>query len=149
MELIASRGFELNEARLKMAKMPIGAKLIENSVSRAPGFRIDNVFVLAGIPAIAQAMFDAIAADLTHGQEIHSASVDVLLKESDIAAPLEQLARQNPTVEIGSYPFTRNGIYGANLVVRGTDRATVNRVVEEIETAMRNAGGETLEPIKA
>ncbi len=129
-------GRELNEARLKMARIPAGAALIDNPISQAPGFRMANVYVLAGIPAIARAMFESAAAELARGAPIHSRSVDVLLREGDIADPLERIARAHPEVEIGSYPFTRDGRFGANLVVRGTDAAAVEAVLAEIEATM-------------
>ncbi len=90
---LLTRGIgELNEARLRMARVPVGGTLIENPVSAAPGFRIGNVFVLAGIPGIARAMFAAAVPQLRAGATIHSASVDVFIREGDIAAPLERIA---------------------------------------------------------
>jgi molybdenum cofactor synthesis domain-containing protein len=125
---------ELNPARLKMAHIPVGAVLIDNPVSLAPGFRIGNVFVLAGIPAIARAMFQASIPQLASGPQIVSAAIDVYAREGDIAAPLEEIAAAHPEVEIGSYPFSRNGRFGANLVVRGTDPEAVHSVLDEIKT---------------
>jgi molybdenum cofactor synthesis domain-containing protein len=133
---------ELNEARLKMARVPTGAVLIDNPVSHAPGFRIGNVFVLAGIPAIMRAMFAATVPMLTTGAQILSASVDVYVREGDLAEPLERIALAHPEVEIGSYPFTRDSRFGATLVVRGTDTAAVERVREEIVRAMVALAGE-------
>jgi molybdenum cofactor synthesis domain-containing protein len=133
---------ELNEARLKMARVPKGATLVDNPVSHAPGFRIDNVFVYAGIPAIMRAMFAASVRLLTKGAQILSASVDVYAREGDLAEPLERIARAHPDVEIGSYPFSREGRFGASLVVRGTDGATVERVRGEIVAAMVALAGE-------
>jgi molybdenum cofactor synthesis domain-containing protein len=132
---------DLNEARLKMARIPVGATLVANSVSNAPGFRIENVFVLAGSPSIARAMFEAAKPELEAGAVIRSASVDVFAREGDIAAPLERLALENADVEIGSYPFIRDGRYGANLVVRGTDEGRIEAVMEEIVATMRALGG--------
>ena len=138
-----SRGgtIELNEARLKMAHVPRGAQLIDNPLSQAPGFRIGNVFVLAGIPSVAQAMFAGIRDGLDAGPSIVSASVDVYMREGDIAAPLQAIADAHPEVEIGSYPFSRDGHFGANLVVRGVDADLVARVVRKIEERMRALGG--------
>jgi molybdenum cofactor synthesis domain-containing protein len=133
---------ELNEARLKMARLPAGATLIDNPVSHAPGFRLDNVFVYAGIPAIMRAMFAASVPLLTRGARILSASVDVYAREGDLAEPLERIARAHPEVEIGSYPFAREGRFGASLVVRGTDAAAVERVREKIVRAMVTLAGE-------
>ena len=140
---LLTRGIgELNEARLKMARLPVGGTLIENPVSAAPGFRMGNVFVLAGIPSIARAMFAAAVPQLRAGATIRSASVDVFIREGDIAAPLERIAEAWPDVEIGSYPFARDGVYGANLVVRGADEAVIARVMDEIVQAMTALGGE-------
>jgi len=133
---------ELNEARLKMARVPAGATLVDNSVSHAPGFRIGNVFVYAGIPAIMRAMFTASIPALTRGAQILSASVDVYAREGDLAEPLERIALAHPEVEIGSYPFAREGRFGASLVVRGTDAAAVQQVLEEVVRAMVALAGE-------
>jgi molybdenum cofactor synthesis domain-containing protein len=138
--LAGSRG-ELNEARLKMARVPAGATLIDNPISNAPGFRLENVFVLAGIPAIARAMFKSLAPELTTGAQILSASVEVHAREGDLAAPLERIAEAHLEVEIGSYPFARDGRFGATLVVRGTDADAIERTVEEIVVAMTELGG--------
>ncbi|HEX7080923.1 MAG TPA: molybdopterin-binding protein [Gammaproteobacteria bacterium] len=139
-------GVQLNEARMKMARVPAGASLIDNPVSAAPGFRMDNVFVLAGIPAIARAMFAAAAPLLHGGAAIHSRSVDVFLKEGDLAEALERIARAHDDVEIGSYPFARDGRFGANLVVRGADEVKVEAVLREITEAMAALGGEPRPP---
>jgi len=139
--LLERHGRELTEGRLKMARVPAGATLIENAVSLAPGFRIENVFVLAGIPSVARAMFAAAAPELQAGASIAAASVDVFARESDIAAPLEAIADANPDVEIGSYPFQRDGTYGANLVVRGTSEARIAAVMDAVVAAMTELGG--------
>ncbi len=140
------RGRPLNEARLKMARIPRGATLVENSVSNAPGFRIENVFVFAGIPSIARAMFASAVPMLVHATPILSASVDAYLREGDFAEALERIQQRYATVEIGSYPFNRDGRLGATLVARGTDRALLTRVVEEIAAAIAELGGETQLP---
>jgi molybdenum cofactor synthesis domain-containing protein len=123
---------DLNPARLKMATIPEGASLIDNPLSHAPGFRIDNVFVMAGIPSIAQAMFAAIERDLKGGQPIQSKGIDLYAREGDFAQALEQIAERYPAVEVGSYPFLREGRYGASIVVRGTDGAAVDAALAEI-----------------
>jgi molybdenum cofactor synthesis domain-containing protein len=142
-ERLKRGAFPLNEARLKMARVPRGAELIENPVSNAPGFRIENVFVLAGIPRIARAMFASAIPMLVHASPILSASVDTYLREGDFADALTEIQNRHPTVEIGSYPFNRDGRFGATLVARGTDRALLAKVVEEIVAAMTRLGGET------
>ena len=134
---LTQRSRELNEARLKMAHIPKGAELIDNPVSNAPGFRLDNVFVLAGIPSVARGMFATFADSLETGETIISKSLDVYIPEGDLAAPLGDIAQRYPTVEIGSYPFSRDGRYGANLVVRAINPSIVDKVFEEIESAMR------------
>jgi molybdopterin-biosynthesis enzyme MoeA-like protein len=139
-------GRPLNEARLKMARLPRGAVLVDNPVSHAPGFRLENVFVFAGIPSIARAMFASAIPMLAHAAPILSGSVDAYLREGDFAEALEAIQRRHPTVEIGSYPFNRNGRLGATLVARGTDRALLERVVAEITAAITSLGGETHSP---
>jgi molybdenum cofactor synthesis domain-containing protein len=141
MRRMRATGRELNDARLRMARVPAGASLVDNPISQAPGFRMGNVYVLAGIPSIARAMFSSAVPELVRGAAIHSRAVDVLLREGDLAAPLERIAESHPEVEIGSYPFNREGRFGANLVVRGTDLHAVESVLAEIVAAM-----EALEP---
>lgn len=128
----------LNEARLKMADMPEGAELIDNPVSVAPGFRIENVYVLAGIPRVAQAMFEGIRRTLAGGPPIVSASVLLFAPEGEIAAPLAALQKRFPDVEIGSYPFFRFDRPGTSIVLRGTDRTRL----EEALTCLRNIAAE-------
>jgi molybdenum cofactor synthesis domain-containing protein len=141
-ERFKSSGRPLNEARLKMARMPKGSELLENPVSHAPGFRIENVFVMAGIPSIARAMFASAVPMLVQGAPILSASVDAYLREGDFAAALEAIQNRYAAVEIGSYPFTRDGRFGATLVARGTDRALLTKVIDEIVVALTALGGE-------
>ena len=136
-------GRELNEARLKMARVPRGAELVDNPLSNAPGFKIGNVFVFAGIPSIARAMFASAVPMLIKGAPIHSASVDAFMKEGDFAAALADIQNHHPAVEIGSYPFHRDGQYGATLVARGIDKALIERVVREIADAIAALGGQT------
>ena len=138
--MMSASGREMNAARLKMAMIPAGARLIENAVSLAPGFRIDNVFVLAGVPKIAEAMFFALEDQLEGSARILSQSLDAYAPEGDIAEPLQTIADARPEVEIGSYPFSREGRFGANLVVRGTDAAAVAAAIEEIARVIGDAG---------
>lgn len=145
-ERLRRRGLELNAARLKMAHVPEGASLIDNPLSGAPGFCVENVFVMAGIPAVARGMFSTLGGQLTGGVPIHSRNVDVFVPEGDLAAPLEGIDREYPHVEIGSYPFFRERRYGANLVVRGTDEDLVEEVLQEVIAAMERLGGEIGEP---
>jgi molybdenum cofactor synthesis domain-containing protein len=142
-ERLKRGGRPLNEARLKMARIPRGAELVENPVSNAPGFRIENVFVLAGIPSIARAMFASAVPMLVKAEPILSVSVDAYLREGDFAAALEAIQQRYSSVEIGSYPFNRDGRLGATLVARGTDAALLGQVRGEIVTAITALGGET------
>lgn len=118
-------GLPLNDARLRMARIPDGASLIDNPISTAPGFTLGNVHVMAGVPAIFQAMLASILPTLTGGQPLISQTLRVNRGEGDIAAPFSALAGDFPGLSMGSYPFTQNGIYGTNLVIRGTDSGMV------------------------
>lgn len=133
-------GRELNEARLRMAYTPEGAELVDNPISRAPGFRIENVIVMAGIPAVMRAMFESIAPKLKGGAKVASRAVAVLMGEGDIARPLSELQARNESLEIGSYPFVRKGKFGTTLVLRGTDAAAVEAAAQELKTILRDLG---------
>ncbi|MBL4813499.1 MAG: competence/damage-inducible protein A [Rhodobacteraceae bacterium] len=128
----AKTGKELNEARLRMARIPDGAVLIENPVSIAPGFSIGNVHVMAGIPAIFQAMLAGVLPQLTGGARLISRSQRVERGEGDIATPLGALAAEFPDVQIGSYPFQDNGLTGTNIVMRATDEALLDRAMARL-----------------
>jgi molybdenum cofactor synthesis domain-containing protein len=141
-ERLQRGGRPLNEARLKMARMPQGAELVDNPVSGAPGFRIGNVFVFAGIPSIARAMFANAVPMLVKAAPILSASLDAYLREGDFAEALDTIQKRYPTIEIGSYPFNREGKFGATLVARGTDAALLETVVAEVAAAIGRLGGE-------
>jgi molybdenum cofactor synthesis domain-containing protein len=118
----APRGIELNEARLRMARVPEGAVLIDNPVSAAPGFRIGNVHVMAGVPKIFEAMLAGILPGLGGGRPLLSRSVPVDRGEGDIAAPLARAVAAFPDIAFGSYPYqTGEGRFGTNLVLRGPD----------------------------
>ncbi|MEO0653397.1 MAG: molybdopterin-binding protein [Pseudomonadota bacterium] len=119
------QGTELNAARLRMARVPDGAALIDNPISAAPGFTLGNVHVMAGVPAVFQAMVASLLPTLTGGAPLHSATVRINRGEGDIAGPLGALAKAHPELSFGSYPFIQNGVYGANIVVRGTDDGAV------------------------
>jgi len=133
---------DLNEARLKMADIPEGAELIANPVSRAPGFRIGNVYVLAGVPRIMQAMLDGVLPELRGGPPMVARAVTCRLPEGVIAAELGLLQARHPGVEIGSYPFMRIGQFGVTLVIRGTDAAACERAAEELKAMIHRLGGE-------
>jgi molybdenum cofactor synthesis domain-containing protein len=125
-------GGELNKARLRMARIPDGAALIDNPVSTAPGFTIGNVHVMAGVPAVFEAMVASVLPKLTGGQPLLSQSLRIERGEGEIAGPLGELAKAYPDLSIGSYPFTSNGIYGANIVIRGHDGAQVDAAMTRL-----------------
>jgi molybdenum cofactor synthesis domain-containing protein len=128
----ARTGGELNTARLRMARIPEGASLIENPVSTAPGFTLENVHVMAGVPTVFQAMVASILPTLTGGQPLLSQTLRIQRGEGDIAGPLGELAARYPDLSIGSYPYQMNGVYGANIVIRGQDGALVDAAMAEL-----------------
>jgi molybdopterin-biosynthesis enzyme MoeA-like protein len=118
---------ELNQARLRMARIPEGAELIANAVSKAPGFSIGNVHVMAGVPAIMHAMLDALAPKLATGAKMLSRSLPAGLKEGDIAGPLGALQAAFPDVSMGSYPGFEEGVgFTTTLVLRSRDEARLD-----------------------
>jgi molybdenum cofactor synthesis domain-containing protein len=126
-------GAELNTARLRMARIPDGAALIDNPVSTAPGFTLQNVYVMAGVPAVFTAMVASILPTLTGGAPLLSRALRILRGEGDIAGPLADLAASFPDLSIGCYPFHTDGIYGANVVVRGSDSAQIDAAMIRLE----------------
>jgi molybdenum cofactor synthesis domain-containing protein len=125
-------GIPLNEARLRMARIPEGATLIENPVSAAPGFSAGNVHVMAGVPRIFEAMVAGLLPRLTGGTPLLSQSLRILRGEGEIAGPLAALAADYPDLAFGSYPFQQDGAYGAHVVVRGTDGARVGEAMTRL-----------------
>ncbi|HYG89389.1 MAG TPA: molybdopterin-binding protein [Azospirillum sp.] len=132
---------QLNEARLRMANIPAGGELIDNPISAAPGFRIGNVFVMAGVPNIMQAMLDGILPRLRGGLPVHARTVSCGLAEGRVAADLGALQKRYPELEIGSYPYFRRGDFGVSLVLRGTDEGVLDRAAEELAGIVRQLGG--------
>jgi molybdenum cofactor synthesis domain-containing protein len=140
-ERFAARGVEMNAARLRMARIPAGADLVENKQSGAPGFKIGNVIVMAGVPAIMQAMLDAATPFLKTGVRMLSEAVRGDVREGDIGTELGEIARAHPNVTIGSYPFFDEKT-GPNttLVIRSRDAgdlAAARRDVEAMLTRVR------------
>lgn len=127
-------GQELNEARLRMARIPDTATLIENPVSTAPGFKLANVHVMAGVPSVFEAMVASVLPTLTGGAPLLSQTLRIDRGEGDIAGPLAALATEFADLSIGSYPFQRNGVYGANIVIRGTDGARVDAAIIKLKS---------------
>jgi molybdenum cofactor synthesis domain-containing protein len=126
------QGVPFNEARQRMARIPDGAVLIENPVSVAPGFSIGNVHVMAGVPKIFEAMLAGLLPTLTGGKPLLSQSLRVLRPEGEIAAQFGALAADHPDLSMGSYPFTVNGAYGTNLVIRGTDPGRLDQAMVKL-----------------
>ena len=124
------QGIELNAARLRMARIPEGATLIDNPVSVAPGFTLRNVHVMAGVPSVFQAMVASVLSTLKGGAPLISVTLRIQRGEGDIAGPLADLADAFPDLSFGSYPFSKDGVYGANVVIRGI-------VEDKIESAAR------------
>ncbi|HEY6578130.1 MAG TPA: molybdopterin-binding protein [Rhizomicrobium sp.] len=131
---------EFNEMRRRMARIPNGATLIRNSVSIAPGFRIDNVFVLAGIPMIMRAMLEDVGPRLERGRIVVSRTIAARVGEGRIAAKLAQIQRENPSVAIGSYPFFADAGPGVHLVVRGRVEEDVEKAAIAVEAALQSEG---------
>ena len=123
----------LNEARLRMARIPVGASLIDNPVSKAPGFTLKNVHVMAGVPSIFQAMTASVLPSLTGGQPLISQTYRVERGEGDIALPLGALAQAFPELSIGCYPFQKDGLFGANVVIRGTDFGMLDQAMARLK----------------
>lgn len=128
---------DLTPARLRMARIPDGATLIDNAISKAPGFTVENVHVMAGVPNIFAAMLEWLLPQLAKGADVISATVRIDLPESAIADPLGIIAKNFPKLSVGSYPFFEENAYGANLVVRGTDAAAVANAEQAIKDAFK------------
>ncbi len=129
----ANSGLELNAARLRMARIPDGATLIDNPVSVAPGFVIENVHVMAGVPSVFKAMVASVLPLLSGGAPLISRTLKVDRGEGDIAGPLSDLAQKYPDLSMGSYPFQKkSGAYGSNVVIRGSDAAAVRSAMDEL-----------------
>lgn len=118
-------GVDLNDNRLRMARVPVGAELIENSVSAAPGFSIGKTHVMAGVPEVFRAMVDWLIPRLPGGRPVQSQSVEVRRGESDVAEELQAVAKEFSDLSFGSYPFRDDTGWGTNLVVRGLDAERV------------------------
>jgi molybdenum cofactor synthesis domain-containing protein len=138
-------GMELTEARLRMARVPEGAELIPNPSSGAPGVKMGNVYILAGVPHIAASMMEALTGKLEGGRPVVSVTVGARAAESDVADLLRETEAAHPGVAIGSYPFFKDGRYGANFVIRSEDGALARETGEELAERLRNAGYEPVE----
>jgi molybdenum cofactor synthesis domain-containing protein len=132
-EYYAGEPGKLNEARLRMARLPAGSELIDNPVSGAPGFQVGNVFVMAGVPRIMQAMLESLAPRLERGAVMESRTVVAWIGEGDLAKGLKDVQARFPDVVMGSYPFVDGIRYGSNLVLRGRDVGRLEAAVMEVE----------------
>ncbi|SEH41356.1 molybdopterin-binding protein [Tardiphaga sp. OK245] len=130
-------GADLNEARLRMARIPDGADLIQSATILAPGFKIDNVIVMAGVPTIMQAMMDIVSPKLKSGLRMLSDTVKANAREGDVGGPLRDIAKAHPDTIIGSYPFTdEQGKPNTNLVVRSRDQDKLNAAMEAVKAML-------------
>ena len=139
----ATRG-GITDARLRMARVPEGASLIENRMSGAPGIRHGNVFVMAGVPHITAMMLDALSGTLEGGLPLISETVGCWVAESEVAELLRTTERSHDGCQIGSYPFFREGRVGANFVVRSTDRARLDACVAALVAGLGATGRESV-----
>ena len=129
---------EVMESRLRMARIPRGAELIDNPTGGPQGFRMGNVFVMAGIPGVMQAMLSTVT--VQGGAVVRSRSVTAYLGESQVATGLTHIQARHPEVDLGSYPFSRDGRYGTTLVMRGTDPDELAAMLEEVKQLIVDAG---------
>ena len=136
-------GRELNEARLRMANTPEGAALVKNPISTAPGFRVENVYVLAGVPMVMQAMLEGLKPELVGGETMLSRAVASYIGEGNMAAGLAALQDKYSALDIGSYPFYKAGNrFGTTIVLRHTDGDLLDEAVQEVAALMTSLGGE-------
>jgi molybdenum cofactor synthesis domain-containing protein len=141
----AGSGVEFNEARRKMADIPVGATLIDNPVSAAPGFIIGNVHVMAGVPRIMQAMFEGLKGTLSGGATVESRTVACTVGEGTVAGELGAIQDRFPEVDIGSYPYFRAGAFGTSLVLRSADIERLEAATEAVRDLVRALGAEPIE----
>jgi len=139
-EMCEKNGVELNEARLRMANVPQGGELVNNPISGAPGFKMENVFVLAGVPRIMQDMFAGCETHLQAGKKVKSTTVVAYLAEGMIAEPLRELQARYEEVEMGSYPFYTDGRFGTNLVLRSDNEPSLSEATKEVAELVRSLG---------
>ena len=138
---------EVMESRLRMARIPKGATLVENPTGGPPGFQIENVYVMAGVPMVMQAMVGTLTKERLGGSDpVRSRSIGAYLGESTVANDLSAIQDEHPDVDIGSYPFFREDGYGTNLVIRGTDEAELDVILEKVRQLVVNFGAEPFDP---
>ena len=132
---------EFNESRQKMAIIPVNATLIDNPVSAAPGYKVENLFVFAGVPKIMQGMFHTIINDLTGGKKLFSRTVSSNVGEGMIAKDLERIEKQFLGIKIGSYPYFKPGSFGTSVVLRSEEEIELDIASKEVLKAINNLGG--------
>ena len=137
-----SRSIELTQARLRMARVPEGAELIANASSGAPGVKWGNIYILAGVPHIAASMMEALTGKLEGGRPVVSVTVGARVAESEVADLLSRLEQAHSGVAIGSYPFVRDGGFGANFVVRSEDGVLADACAAALAAELRDRGVE-------
>ena len=142
-----ARGMEINEARLRMTNTPEGATLVENGISVAPGFQVDNVYVMAGVPQVAHAMIDWLAPRLEGGKPVRTKTLVCSLGEGNMAGSLSDIQDRYSEIDIGSYPFYETGNYGTSIVLRHTDEEILEKAGAEVAELMRSLGGEPRDKI--
>jgi molybdopterin-biosynthesis enzyme MoeA-like protein len=130
----------LTPARLRMARIPEGAALIHNAVSRAPGYMLENVIVMAGVPRIMQVMMDEVMPRLAKGRPLQARSVRVDAAEGDVAPPLAALQAAHPDVQIGSYPFFEQRRFGTYVVIRAAGQASIDSTLEDLWEVIAKEG---------
>jgi len=139
LDYFKEREIEPNSDRMRMARIPVGASLVNNPVSVAPGFQMGNVFVFAGVPRIMQAMLDSVLPDLREGAVMHSVTVICHAGEGSIATPLRRVQEQFPAIDIGCYPGKMEGKSQLSFVARGTDEDVLEDVKEALERIASDA----------
>ena len=135
----------LTEARLRMARVPEGAELMRNPSSGAPGVKMDNVYIMAGVPHIAASMLEALTGQIEGGRPVVSVTVAARAPESDVADLLRETEAAHPGVAIGSYPFFKDGRYGANFVIRSEDGELARVTGDDLAERLREAGFEPVD----
>lgn len=138
---------DVMESRLRMARVPKGSMLIDNPTGGPPGFQMENVYVMAGVPMVMQAMVSTLTKErLGGGDPVRSRSIGVYLGESTVATDLRAIQERYPDIDLGSYPFYREDGYGTNLVMRGTDEAELEAMMREVESMIAGLGAEPFNP---
>jgi len=137
----------VTDARLRMARVPQGAELIDNPMSGAPGIRVGNIFILAGVPHIATVMLEALSGTIEGGRPVLSKTIGSYTPESEVAEILREVEAAHPGTQIGSYPFFREGRVGANFVVRATDPALLDACAEDLARRLSADGREVRDEV--